>query len=55
MVDINNDGLQDIYVSATLLKDSAKRENILYINQGLNKDGIPVFKDLAKEYGLTSR
>jgi hypothetical protein len=55
VVDINNDGLQDIYVSATLLKDSAKRENILYINQGLNKDGIPVFKDLAKEYGLNDR
>jgi hypothetical protein len=55
IVDINNDGWQDIYVSATLLKDSIKRENIFYINQGLNKDGIPVFKDLASEYGLNDR
>ncbi|WP_276500820.1 VCBS repeat-containing protein [Terrimonas pollutisoli] len=52
VVDINNDGWQDIYVSATILKDSVKRENIFYINQGLNKQGIPVFKDLAGEYGL---
>ena len=52
IVDINNDGLPDIYISCTFLKDSIKRENILYINQGLNKEGIPVFKDMAKEYGL---
>ena len=29
-----------------------KRENLLYINQGLNKNGIPVFKEMAAEYGL---
>ena len=52
MVDINNDGLMDIYISCTFLKDSTKRKNILYINQGLNKEGIPIFKDMAKEYGL---
>ncbi len=52
VIDINNDGWPDIYISETFLKDSIKRENILYINQGLNKDGIPVFKDMAKEYGL---
>jgi hypothetical protein len=52
VVDINNDGWPDIYISETFLKDSTKRGNILYINQGLNKDGIPTFKDEAKEYGL---
>lgn len=52
VVDINNDNLPDIYISCTLLKDSTKRENILYINQGLNRQGIPVFKDMAKDYGL---
>ncbi len=51
-VDINNDGLQDIYVCATLKKKPEERVNILYVNQGINKDGIPVFKDLAAEYGL---
>lgn len=53
IIDINNDGLMDIYVCAAVLPDSNKRKNILYINQGLNKEtGIPVFKDQAAEYGL---
>ena len=52
VVDINNDGLQDLYVSATILNSAERRENILYINQGNDKEGIPHFKDLAKEYGL---
>lgn len=52
VVDINNDGLLDIYISVTILKDSVMRENILYINQGNDKNGVPVFKDMAAEYGL---
>jgi FG-GAP-like repeat len=52
VVDINNDGRQDIYISATILKAAERRENILYINQGNDKNGIPRFKDMAKEYGL---
>jgi hypothetical protein len=52
IVDINNDGLMDIYVCNTIYPDSARRRNILYINQGKDKDGIPHFKDMAKEYGL---
>ncbi|MEI8111327.1 MAG: VCBS repeat-containing protein [Chitinophagia bacterium] len=52
VVDINNDGWQDIYVCATLLKDPAKREHLLYINQGLDKSGNPFFVNEAKAYGL---
>ena len=52
VVDINNDGLPDIYVCATILPDGRRRQNLLYINQGVNKDGIPIFKEMAKEYGL---
>ena len=52
VVDINNDGLQDIYVCATLLADAKKRENMLYINTGIDGKGIPHFKNLAAEYGL---
>ena len=52
VVDINNDGLPDIYVCATILPEAEKRQNLLYINQGMNKNGIPVFKEMAKEYGL---
>lgn len=52
IVDINNDGWQDMYISETIYNDPVQRENILYVNQGANKDGIPTFKNLAKEYGL---
>jgi hypothetical protein len=52
VIDINNDGLQDIYVCATLLKNPKLREHLLYVNQGNDKDGIPHFTEMAKEYGL---
>ncbi len=52
VIDINNDGLMDIYISNTIDNDSMKRRNILYINQGIDQDGIPHFKDMAAEYGL---
>jgi hypothetical protein len=52
VVDINNDGWPDIYVCNTLLNDSVKRINLLYINQGPDKNGVPHFKEMAKEYGL---
>ena len=52
VVDINNDGLMDIYVCNTIYTDSIRRRNLLYVNQGVDKDGIPHFKEMAKEYGL---
>ncbi|MHA4806799.1 VCBS repeat-containing protein [Flavitalea flava] len=52
VIDINNDGLMDIYICNTILKDPLQRRNILYINQGLDKEGIPHFKDMATAYGL---
>lgn len=53
LVDINNDGLLDIYVSAAVLLPVDDRKNMLYVNQGADaKTGIPVFKDMAAEYGL---
>jgi hypothetical protein len=52
VVDINNDGWQDIYVSNTIKSDPLQRRNLLYINQGADKSGIPVFKEMAAEYGL---
>ena len=51
LVDINNDGWLDIYVSATLSQDNKQRENLLYVNQGL-KDGKPVFREMAHAYGI---
>lgn len=52
VIDINNDGLMDMYICNTIYKDSLRRRNILYVNQGIDKNGIPHFKDMAAEYGL---
>jgi hypothetical protein len=51
-VDINHDGLLDIYVCATLKRRAPDRANLLYINQGPDAKGIPVFKDMAAAYGV---
>ncbi|MEO5943200.1 MAG: VCBS repeat-containing protein [Ferruginibacter sp.] len=48
LVDINNDGLLDIYVCKGGYRDSdSDRRNLLYINQG-----DLTFKEEAKQYGL---
>lgn len=52
VVDVNNDGLPDIYVCTTIKSNPNERKNLLYINKGLNKDKIPVFEEKAAEYGL---
>lgn len=52
VVDINNDGLLDMYVCATAKRNARERINILYVNQGMDKNNVPVFKDMAEEYGL---
>jgi hypothetical protein len=51
-VDINNDGLMDLYVGASIKNNPADRANILYINKGTNKDGVPVFTDEAVAYNI---
>jgi enediyne biosynthesis protein E4 len=52
LIDINSDGWLDIYVSASFWKDSTRRTNLLYINQGADATGNPSFKESAKAYGL---
>ena len=57
LVDINNDGWLDIYVGATVSKIAARRENLLFVNQGVRTSGTksgqpPVFREMAKEYGI---
>lgn len=51
VVDINNDGLPDLYITVTLMPGARQRENILYVNQGI-ENGIPVFREMSNEYGL---
>ena len=45
MVDINNDGLLDIYVSVS--DPPGRRNNLLYVNQG-----NMAFKEMASDYGI---
>lgn len=52
LVDINNDKLLDIYVCASVSKTADRLANMLYVNQGLDSNGVPIFKDMAKEYGI---
>lgn len=53
MVDINSDGLLDIYVCKSGdYNNLDQRRNELYVNKGNNKEGIPVFEEEASEYGL---
>ncbi|MEI6409440.1 MAG: VCBS repeat-containing protein, partial [Bacteroidota bacterium] len=52
LVDINADGLLDIYVCNAGYKPDQLPENELFINQGVGADGIPTFVEKAKEYGL---
>ncbi len=52
IVDINQDGLLDIYVSTAHPNKDKKVPNIFFVNQGLDEKGIPQFKNLATPLGL---
>lgn len=52
VADVNNDGLDDVYVCSTTREFATGRANQLFINQGNNPDGIPTFKDMAPDWGI---
>ncbi len=52
VVDINNDGWDDLYICATFWDESHRRKNKLFINQGLDKDGHLRFLEEAEKYGI---
>ncbi|MEP0132998.1 MAG: VCBS repeat-containing protein [Eudoraea sp.] len=52
IIDINLDGKQDIYICNTFYKNPDRRRNLLYINQGNNDSGTPLFEEMAREYGI---
>lgn len=52
VIDINNDGWMDMYVCASMDHNPEVRKNLLYVNQGADKKGVPVFKEMAAAYGL---
>ena len=53
MIDINQDGLLDIYVSTIQPHmDKPSVPNLLFLNKGMNNDGVPVFEEVAAKIGL---
>ena len=52
VVDINNDGLLDIYICRVGEYETLHGHNQLLICKGIDKNGIPFYEDQAKQYGL---
>ncbi len=52
MADVNGDGRLDIYVSQLGDYKNIIGRNQLYINLGNDENGVPVFEDQAKTWGL---
>ena len=52
VVDINNDGMLDIYVGQVGEFEILNGRNQLFVCQEIKSDGTPVYAERAKEYGL---
>ena len=52
IADINADGRPDLYVSATIRTPGSRRQNLLYLNEGSDADGIPRFREVAAICGI---
>ncbi len=51
VVDVNQDGWQDIFLAVAGKTTKEEMRDLLFINQGV-KNGMPSFKESAAEYGL---
>lgn len=52
IADVNGDGKLDIYICYSGKIRAEKRVNQLFINQGNDAAGVPMFKDMTADYGL---
>lgn len=52
IIDINNDGLLDIYVCKVGNFEMLKGKNQLFICEGIDKDGVPYYSEQAKDFGI---
>lgn len=52
VVDINNDGLLDIYVTQLGAYENLEDKNLLFICTSIDKEGIPHYEEKAAEFGL---
>jgi len=55
IVDINSDGFDDIYLSVAGVSCDKGCKNLLFVNNGLNQNGIPTFTEQAEAYGLDDK
>ena len=55
VVDINDDGWLDLYVTATMKKDSTLRANMLFLNKGTKEEGFPPLKKWRCSMELQTR
>ncbi len=52
IADVNGDGKRDIHISYSGNVRATNRINKLFINQGNNPQGVPLFEEMAEKYGL---
>lgn len=52
VVDINDDGMLDLYISEVGEFENLKSQNYLYVCQEINENGIPLYEEKGREYGL---
>lgn len=53
IVDINNDGMMDIYLSTAVLNPAGHRKNLLYVCQRIDPVlKLPLYKEMGAQYGL---
>ena len=52
LADVNADGRLDLYVSNAGTADGQGRANELFVNEGPGPDGVPRFRDRAREWGV---
>ena len=55
LADVDADGRLDIYVSYAGDVPAARRANELYLNQGPNEQGVPIFVERAAEWGIADQ
>ena len=52
LADVNGDGRLDVYLSKAGRGEPATRANELWLNEGLDRHGVPTFREVAHEYGV---